>query len=226
MPIKTINKEQTVGLHSSQAQKLLVMNQKGGVGKSTFVVGLMSNLIHRGYKVELIDFDKIQSSHDWANGVIPEKSQAYNPSFRSLSNMANTLRVSRDTDFIIIDSPSNFTNEDMARYTYFANNIILPMAPSPVDLHASLPFIQSIIESGVLTRKKISLGFVITRCVSEDQRVEKVSQLLRNFRQYPTLGHMSENMDYQEAFLDKKTVPATIDQPLWDNVVSWLTTKK
>ncbi len=222
---KPIKKSQTIGLHSSRAKKLLVMNQKGGVGKSTFTAGLMSNLIHRGFKVELIDFDKHQSSHDWANNITPERSQAYNPSFRSLSNMANTLKVKPDTDFIIFDSPSNFTNEDMVRYTYFANNIILPMAPSPVDLHASLPFIKSIIESGILTKKKINLGFVITRCTPEDKRVKKVTQLLSNFRQYPTLGHMSEDMSYQKAFHYKQTVPASIDDKLWNNVLSWLTAK-
>ncbi|XEV12395.1 AAA family ATPase (plasmid) [Vibrio alginolyticus] len=45
------------------------MNQKGGVGKSTFVAGLMSQLIHQGHQVELIDFDKQKSSHDWAREV-------------------------------------------------------------------------------------------------------------------------------------------------------------
>ncbi len=217
-----IQREQTVSLHYSQAKKLLVMNQKGGVGKSTFVAGLMSNLIRRGYKVELIDFDKHQSSHDWANEVNPESSQPYNPSFRSFSDMARTLRVKRDTDFIILDSPSNFSKDDMARYTYFASHIILPMAPSPVDLHASLPFIKNIIDSGVLSSKNIALGFVITRCTFEDQRVEKVTQLLQNFRQYPTLGKMSEDMSYQEAFYYKKTISADVDQPLWNSVMSWI----
>ncbi|MFV0448591.1 MAG: ParA family protein [Vibrio sp.] len=214
--------KRTISLHYSAAKKLLVMNQKGGVGKSTFVAGLISQLIQQGYKVELIDFDKQKSSHDWASTVIPEHSHAYNPSLRSFSDIAKTLRVQRDTDFVILDSPSNFTNEDMARYTYFVNAIILPMSPSPVDLHASLPFIKTIIDSGILSMRKIALSFVINRCTYNDQRVEKVFRLLQHFRHYPTHGLMSENICYQEAFYYKQIVPKEIDQELWDNVLNWL----
>ncbi len=217
-----IKKQQTISLHYSKAKKLLVMNQKGGVGKSTFVAGLISQLSHLGYKVELIDFDKQKSSHDWARVVIPDNSHSYNPSLRSFSDIAKTLRVKRDTDFVILDSPSNFTNEDMARYTYFVNAIILPMSPSPVDLHASLPFIKSIIDSGILSFRKIALSFVINRCTYDDQRVEKVLRLLQHFRNYPTHGLMSEDHCYQEAFYYKQMIPNTIDQELWSNVISWL----
>ncbi|MFS1431738.1 AAA family ATPase [Vibrio lentus] len=37
---------------------MLIMNSKGGVGKSTVVIGIISQLLNQGYKVALIDFDK------------------------------------------------------------------------------------------------------------------------------------------------------------------------
>ncbi|WP_338137386.1 ParA family protein [Vibrio natriegens] len=211
-----------MSLHYSQAKKILIMNQKGGVGKSTFVAGLMSQLIHQGYRVELIDFDKQKSSHDWAVEVIPGGSQAYNPSLRSFSNMATTLRVKQNTDFVILDSPSNFTRDDMARYTYFVDAVILPMSPSPVDLHSSLPFIQSILESGVLSARNISMAFVVNRCQQVDPRVRRVHQLLQHFRHYPTLGMMSEDAAYQEAFYYRALLPRGLDVAFWAQVMGWL----
>ena len=215
-------KQKLVSLYYSQAKKILVMNPKGGVGKSTFVAGVMSQLLHQGYRVELIDFDKQKSSHDWAREVSPGHSQTYNPSLRSLSNMATTLRVKQNTDFVILDSPSSFTRDDMARYTYFVDAVILPMSPSPVDLHTSLPFIQSILDSGILRARNISMAFVVNRCHQADAQIEHVHRLLQHFRHYPTLGLMSEDAAYQEAFYYRTMLPLTLDVLFWAQVMNWL----
>ncbi|WP_265099166.1 ParA family protein [Vibrio campbellii] len=215
-------KQDKISLHYSKAKKVLVMNQKGGVGKSTCAAALLSHLSHLGYKVELIDFDRQCSCHDWAKNALPGRSQSYPPSLRSFSNIAMTLKVRRDSDFIVIDSPSNFSQEEMERYTYFTNAILLPMSPSPLDLHTSLPFIQDLIESGILSARKIALAFVMNRCATHDERVERTEQLLQHFRQYPTFGKISENVLYQEAFFDKQALPVTLDPQLWRQVIEWL----
>lgn len=215
-------KQDKISLHYSKAKKVLVMNQKGGVGKSTCAAALLSHLSHLGYKVELIDFDRQCPCHDWAKNALPGCSQSYPPSLRSFSNIAMTLKVRRESDFIVIDSPSNFSQEEMVRYTYFINAILLPMSPSPLDLHTSLPFIQDLIESGVLSTRKIALAFVVNRCVTHDGRVARTEQLLQHFRQYPTLGQVSENVLYQEAFFDKQALPVTLDLQLWRRVIEWL----
>ena len=215
-------KQDKISLHYSKAKKVLVMNQKGGVGKSTCAAALLSHLSHLGYKVELIDFDRQCPCHDWAKNALPGCSQSYPPSLRSFSNIAMTLKVRRESDFIVIDSPSNFSQEEMVRYTYFTNAILLPMSPSPLDLHTSLPFIQDLIESGVLSTRKIALAFVVNRCVTHDGRVARTEQLSQHFRQYPTLGQVSENVLYQEAFFDKQALPVTLDLQLWRRVIEWL----
>lgn len=195
-----------VSLHHSKAKKILLMNPKGGVGKSTCSAALMSHLSHLGYSVEVIDFDKQRLCYGWAKEVFPDSCQPYVPSFRSLSNIGITLKVKRNTDFVVIDSPSNFTEEEMTRYTYFIDAILLPISPSPLDLQASLQFIESIIESGILSRRNISLAFLLNRCRVDDNRVEITSHSLKNFQCYPTLGKMSENTQYQDAFHYKKNI--------------------
>ncbi|NOH81543.1 ParA family protein [Vibrio sp. RE86] len=218
----TESRRNTVSLAYSNAKKVLILNLKGGVGKSTVTAGLMSHLVRSGYNVELIDFDKQKSSHDWAVSVGKCRSQSYNPSLKSFSSIASTLKVKRDSDFVILDSPSNFTEDDMLRYTRFVDAIIVPMQPSPVDLHASLPFIHKVINSGVLSRCNISLSFIINRCQQQDNRVDTVAKLLGHFRNYPLLGRMSESEKYQEAFYYKSFVEETLDPQLWVGAEHWL----
>ncbi|WP_261314573.1 ParA family protein [Vibrio hangzhouensis] len=214
-------KQNTTSLAHTSAKKLLIMNQKGGVGKSTVVAGITSHLLTQGYKVSLIDFDAQKSSHDWASPILKDRVTAYNPSFNSLSMLASKLSVHSDSDFVIIDSPSNFTLDDMTRYAYYVDGIIIPMAPSPVDLHASLPFIKTIIDSNLLTRRNISLSFIVNRCLENDERVDRVHHLLNHFRHFNILGRMSEDDKYQQAFYHKELVDLTVDKELWESAITW-----
>ncbi|UMM04431.1 ParA family protein [Vibrio campbellii] len=207
----------------SKAKKIIVLNLKGGVGKSTFSASLASKLINNGHTVELVDFDKQQSTNRWAEGIDTLPNQSYNPSLRSLSNIAVTLKVSTSTDYVVIDSPANFSESDLVRYLRYVDYIVIPMQPSPIDLHASLPFINTLIEKHIFKSRQIKIGFVINRCVHQDERLDRVMRLLRFFRQFKTLGIMSESEVYQQPFMDKQLVDANdVDPKLWDNVIKWL----
>lgn len=219
---KYAQKSDFISLHYSNAKKILVMNQKGGVGKTTLVAGLISYLNNQNFNVELIDFDKQKSAYDWYKHINEHSAHEFNPSYKSLTSISSALKVHRNTQFVIIDSPSNFSREDMMRYTYFANGIIIPMSPSPVDLLASLPFIESIIDSGILRYKKIPLSFVINRCFPTDLRIDRVEDLLKNFRQFPTLGKLSEHSQYQEAFFTREKLDTSVDAMSWQNIQMWL----
>ncbi|MHA2707349.1 ParA family protein [Vibrio owensii] len=187
-------KQRQTSIAYSKAKKIIVLNLKGGVGKSTFSASLASKLIGNGHTVELIDFDKQQSTNRWANGIDELPNQSYNPSLRSLSNIAVTLKVSNATDYVVIDSPANFSESDLVRYLRYVDYIVIPMQPSPIDLHASLPFINTLIEKHIFKS-----------------------------RQFKTLGIMSESDVYQQPFMDKELVDAkNVDPILWSNVIKWL----
>jgi GTPase SAR1 family protein len=65
-------------MHSHEAIKILVTNQKGGVGKSTIAANLAAYLaMQEGIKVSLIDFDKQASASRWAKKAPDIGIQAY-----------------------------------------------------------------------------------------------------------------------------------------------------
>ncbi|WP_428773883.1 AAA family ATPase [Vibrio sp.] len=219
-----------IGIAHSKAKKVIVLNAKGGVGKSTVTAGLVSKLIQDGYQTELVDFDRQKSTYNWANLVGSLPCQAFNPAMRSFTDISMSLKVDPQSEFIVIDSPSNMSEAELARYIRFVDHIIIPIQPSPVDLKASLPFIEMLISRHLYrdVMQKVKLGFVINRTQNaNDEKLRKVMHLLSMFSQHSTLGMMSESDHYQEAFLNDSFVEkGEVDDTLWKNILLWLNGNK
>ncbi|TKG09022.1 ParA family protein [Vibrio sp. F13] len=213
-----------VGIAHSKSKKLLVLNRKGGVGKSTFTASLLSRLIQKGRKVELIDFDRQCTTYYWSLGVQSFPSQSFNPNYRNLLSIGQSLKVARDSELIVIDSPPNFSDPDLSRYLKFADYIIIPMQPSPVDLHSSLPFIHTLLHNPHFNLKSHKVGCVINRCsFGVEEHVQRVKSLLSLLSQFSFLGCMSEFRGYQDCFLNRTVMTSTeTDSDLWDQVLLWL----
>jgi len=211
-----------ISIAHAKSKKVLILNLKGGVGKSTFTVNLASKLCAAQQCVELIDSDKQVSSHSWAKEIEEIETQQLNLSFRGYSDIALSVKVSKECQFILIDSPGNFDDAHIKKYLMLADYVVVPIQPSPVDLHASLPFIEKIMVNLSLIKKEVKVGFVINRCVNGNPQVDKVLGLLRHFRQYKTLGLMSDSYQYQEPFLNQTLVDVALDEPLWKSVFAWL----
>ncbi len=80
---------------------IMVMNAKGGCGKSTLATNLASYYAGEGYAVALADFDPQRSSLDWAALRPPEY-----PAVHAIAAYEDGLRsLPRNADYVIIDAP-------------------------------------------------------------------------------------------------------------------------
>ncbi|MGF1694904.1 ParA family protein [Vibrio kyushuensis] len=219
----SLTNKNKVSIAHTKAKRIITLNLKGGVGKSTFTAGLLSQLVAEGHNVELIDFDRQESSYSWANSIPEVVCQTYNPALKSFSEMASTLKVNTSSEYVVIDSPANFSDRELFRYLKYADYIVIPMQPSPIDLHSSLPLINNLIDQHLYKGREIKVGFVLNRVYPGDERLLSVQKLLSNFRQFKSLGIMSESAHYQEAFYYKKLVGhSTKDSELWQDTLTWL----
>jgi chromosome partitioning protein len=120
-------------------------NQKGGSGKSTLSANLAVLWSNSGYKVAVIDADPQKSLSYW---LLERKKyygeddigiNFYNFDIRNLAE--EVKKIKRKYDFIIIDSPPAITFETL-QIIKASNGVFVPVQPSPLDLMATLPFLQ------------------------------------------------------------------------------------
>nr|WP_159063684.1 ParA family protein [Thaumasiovibrio occultus] len=209
------------GLKSAPGCKVLILNRKGGAGKSTFSISLAS-VLQQQHSVEMVDFDAQRTAHFWTTQSQLVPGQAFNFDKGQVFSLA--VKVDRSSEVIILDTPSNFTNAEMERYLTLADRIIIPVQPSPVDIHAILGFMTDLMRSPTFKQRNIPVAFVATRNPNGEEAMEQFRRVLGHLR-HPVLGYMSNTDNYQQAFnqgMSFLAIDPDLDSALWQNVEEWL----
>jgi len=119
---------------------LVVLNGKGGVGKTTTAINLAATLAE-GCRVLLVDADPQGSATWWveqSNGAIGfDLTQETNPAYLS------KLREIKDYDMVVVDTPPALNSEALAAVIPAADYVILPTPPAPMDLTALIETVRS-----------------------------------------------------------------------------------
>lgn len=119
---------------------LVVLNGKGGVGKTTTAVNLAATLAEQG-RVLLVDADPQGSASWWverSEGAIGfDLKQEVDPTFLT------QLRDLQDYDMVVVDTPPALNSEALAAVVPAADYVILPTPPAPMDLAALIETVRS-----------------------------------------------------------------------------------
>lgn len=140
--------------------KIAILNQKGGVGKTTLAVHIATGIAERDFKCLLIDADKQGSALAWS--ATREEAPAFPVVGIPTANIHREVeKLGKGYDHVIIDSPPH-ANE-VARSVIMASDVIvIPVQPSPYDVWATEDTVK-LIKEAIPFKEKLISAFVINR---------------------------------------------------------------
>lgn len=155
---------------------VIVMNAKGGCGKSTVATNLASYYAVRGNNVTLADFDPQRSSLDWV-----EMRPSGRPAITGLAAFEEGLRhLPRSTEYLIIDAPARSHGPELTALVKRAETILVPVMPSGIDMRAARTFIDELRGVGKVERKQAKIAVLANRIKENTLIFDELDAYLRS----------------------------------------------
>jgi len=215
-------------------QRILVLNAKGGCGKTTIATNLAGCFADRGLVTALMDYDPQASSMTWL-----KLRNAARPAIQGIAAFQRRRGVTRafqlqppgKADRVVIDAPSGVTGIQLSDYVNSADTILLPVLPSPIDIHAAAHFIQDLLLIGKIRKRGIRLGIVANR-VREKTLVFQDLERFLNTLGIPLVARLRDSQNHMRAaeqglgIHELKGSRVAPDQQRWDALIRWLGEEK
>jgi chromosome partitioning protein len=166
-------------------QKIIVLNTKGGCGKSTLATNLAAYYAANGHQTSLMDYDPQGSSMRWLS-----KRDETRPPINGVDAAGRSasvtrswqLRVSTQTERLIVDTPAGLDPQRLTEITRKAHAVLIPVMPSDIDIHATSRCIADLLLVAKLDRREERIGVIANRAK-------------KNTRVYQTLIRFLDSLD-------------------------------
>lgn len=202
---------------------ILVMNPKGGCGKSTIATNLASWFANRGHSVALADFDSQRSSFDWT-AIRPADA----PPVAGVAAFEDGLRaVPRNAEVVIIDAPARAHGRELNELVRRAETIVVPVLPSAIDMRAATNFIEELGEVSKVARQQAKIAVVANRIKENTLAFDDLDAYLRRLR-LPYVATLRDAQNYARAYargLGIFELPQYLAWPDWEHwrpMTDWL----
>lgn len=175
-------------------QTILVINPKGGSGKTTLATNLAGFLTWQGEKVVLGDMDRQQSSLHWLSIRADELPKIYGWDARegALDKSPN------DPNYLILDAPAGIHGKELTNALKHANKVLVPVQPSLFDMWATAEFFDALKEHKALRHHHVDIGVIGMRV---DPRTRAAATLQHYFEKYelPVITNLRDAQVYIQA---------------------------
>ncbi len=205
---------------------IMVLNPKGGAGKTTIATNLASYFASQKVKVALADFDPQGSSLAWLG-----LRSSGRPPIQGIAALNSPLRPARKTQYIIMDSPAAVHGRQLSDLVRRAETIIIPILPSPIDMRAARDFIKEIKSVSKVARKRAKLALIANR-VKENTIIHWELEEFLSKQKIPFLTTLRDSQNYIRAaeqgvgMFEMAVYSTAVDREQWAPIIKWIKSKR
>lgn len=206
---------------------IMIMNSKGGSGKSTIATNLAAYYAKEGLRVALADYDPQYSSLDWL-----ERRPDSRPEIKGLNAAQDGLRhMPRSTDIVIMDAPARTLGSELTKLVSHADTVLIPVMPSGIDMQATSRFMTELKASNRVQSKKTTVAALANRVRDNTKIADELDDYLQKVK-VPYVGWLREAQNYVRAYsrgLGVHELPEYLAWPdwqQWEQLTSYLASKR
>jgi chromosome partitioning protein len=211
-------------------KKIVVLNPKGGCGKSTLVVNLAGYLATRGNQVAIMDFDPQGSALRWLRqrpGNVPPIHGIAGYAVDAGATRSWQLRVPRQIRYLVIDSPGSVPPDKLSELTSGAHAILIPVLPSDIDVHAATQLMKNLLLVAKVSRRMGRIGIVANRVRENTRAYRKLARFLDSLA-IACVGILRDSQNYVRSAerglsIHEMSEPKiAADVARWQPIIEWL----
>ena len=215
---------------SANLHRIVVLNPKGGSGKTTLAFNLAGYIASTGHKVALVDMDRQGSSTRWLQNRPSELPHVHGISVIYSGPDASGDRcivVPEDINYAVIDAPAGLAGHQLIDYTCGAHATLVPVLPSDLDVHAASRLISDLLLVAQVSRRNGRLGIVANRVNERTVAYQQLTSFL-NRLSIAVVGILRDTQNYTRAASSGLCIhemqPSRVNKDLaqWETVTQWL----
>jgi chromosome partitioning protein len=210
--------------------KTVVLNPKGGSGKTTIATNLAAYYAAHGQFPALQDLDSQASSTRWLAKRTERLPRIHGMSpYNVPANVTRTfaMRIPPDVERIVVDTPAALNKHQLAEYTREADRIIVPVLPSDIDIQAVTRCIADLLLTAKIQRGDNRLAVVANRVKRNTVMFKSLMRFLDSLK-IPVVAVLRDSQVYIKAaesgvgLHEMKGARLRVDQGHWTPLIDWL----
>jgi len=203
---------------------IMLMNAKGGCGKTTLATNIATWFADEGATVALADYDPQGSSLDWLQA---RKDYDGVPEIEAIDATSAPVKPAKGTDFLILDAPAGTHGSTINEMLKRVDTLLVPVLPSARAKRACERFLKELLASGRVSRKMTRIGLVANRVRENTVAYGQLMTFLQQLN-IPVLSHLRESQNYirsaERGLGLFELAPSMVwhDLEQWDPILDWL----